>query len=223
MKKFVLSLAIILAVTAVSNINLKSFANDEYVKIEIPASEVESIDVKYEKENPSVTEKAVDATKDATSKTVTATKKGYHKALNATKKGYKKTVESTKDITDKSIKATKKGYKKTVETTKDLTGDAKDVIDNLNPNKTVTLEDLERKAAIKNLKNERNQKKNAYNSRIKDLKAQIEAAQYSTTITMSQRQNKIYSLTKEKESLTELRDREIAEYNNQIKELKNKK
>lgn len=223
MKKLLFAIMGLVIVSTLLNVNLKALAQEDYVKIEIPASEIESIDVKYDKTTPSATEKALDATKDATDKTVTATKKGYHKALNATKKGYKKTVESTKKITDKSINATKKGYKKTVETTKDLSYDAKDVIDNLNPTKPVTLEGLEKKAAIKNLKTEKNQKRNAYNSRIKDLSAQIEAANYSTTITMAEKQNKIYTLTKEKEALINLRDKETKEYNDKIKELRNSK
>ena len=216
---------LIIAFTAVLSIcfwNISAIAEEEpTVKIEIPASEIHSIDVKYEKEQqPSKTSKALESTKAFTDKSVKATKKGYHKAIKATKKGYNKTVETTKDLTDKSVKATKKGYKKTVETTKDLTGEAKGVIDNLNPDKTVTLGGLEASAAIKNLKDEKQQIKKAYDSRIKDVNAQIKAAEVSTTITEVQRQNKIYTLSKEKESLTEQRNQAIKERDNRIKELR---
>ena len=193
---------LIIAFTAVFSIclwNISAIAEEEpTVKIEIPASEIQSIDVNYEKEQQSKPSKALENTKAFTDKYVKATKKGYHKA----------------------VKATKKGYEKTVEATKDLTGEAKGVIDNLNPNKPVTLEGLEASAAIKNIKDEKQQIKKAYNSRIKDVNAQIKAAEVSTTITEVQRQNKIYTLSKEKESLIEQRNKAIKERDNKIKELR---
>ncbi len=193
---------LIIAFTAVFSIclwNISAIAEEEpTVKIEIPASEIQSIDVNYEKEQQSKPSKALENTKAFTDKSVKATKKGYHKA----------------------VKATKKGYEKTVEATKDLTGEAKGVIDNLNPNKPVTLEGLEASAAIKNIKDEKQQIKKAYNSRIKDVNAQIKAAEVSTTITEVQRQNKIYTLSKEKESLIEQRNKAIKERDNKIKELR---
>ena len=94
------------------------------------------------------------------------------------------------------------------------------MIDNLNPNKPVTLESLEKSATIKTLKIERDTKKAAYNSKIKDIKAQIKAAEYSTTLSEVERQNKIYMLNKEKEALTEQRDLEVKEYNNKIDEIR---
>lgn len=234
MKKLLLSVMAIYAV-----FGIKVFAEPEpVVKIEIPASSIESIDVNYEKSSsPSAASKAIDATKEATDKTIKATKDVTKKTVDktktvtdktvtATKKATKKTVSATKDVTDKTVKATKDVTQKTIQTTKDVTDKtidgAKDVIDNLNPNKPVTLEELETSASIKTLKNQRNEIKSAYNSRIKDINAQIKAAEASTTITDVQRQNKIYTLNKEKSALIEQRDKEIKNYNNKIAELKAK-
>ena len=72
------------------------------------------------------------------------------------------------------------------------------------------------------MKNERNEIKAAYNSRIKDTNAQIKATQKSTTISEVQRQNKIYTLNKEKASLIEQRNAEVAKYNNKIEAIKQK-
>lgn len=214
-KRFIYFLAVaILTGLAISQV---SYADNPQpmVTIEIPASSVDKIDVKYEKEKESKTSKAVEATKDFTDKTVKATKKGYHKS-----------VEATKDFTDKTVKATKKGYNKTVEATKDFTDktidSTKEAFDNLNPNKPVTLEELEVTATIKTLKNEKKEKKAAYKSRIKDIKAQITAAEASTTITEVQRQNKIYTLNREKEALENQLDLAMLEYDNKIKKLKTK-
>lgn len=194
------------------------------VTIEIPASSVDKIDVKYEKEKESKTNKAVEATKDFTDKTVKATKKGYHKSVEATKDFTDKTVKATKKGYKKTVDSTKKGYHKSVEATKEFTDktidSTKDAFENLNPNKTVTLEELEIEAAIKTLKNEKKEKKNAYKSRLKDINAQIKAAEYSTTITEVQRQNKIYTLNREKEALENQLDLAMLEYDNKINQLK---
>ncbi len=215
-KRFIYFIALAI-ITGLSNVQA-SYADNQQpmVTIEIPASSVDKIDVKYEKEKESKTNKAVEATKDFTDKTVKATKKGYHKS-----------VEATKDFTDKTVKATKKGYHKTVEATKDFTDktidSTKEAFDNLNPNKPVTLEELEISATVKTLKNEKKEKKAAYKSRIKDINAQITAAEYSTTITEVQRQNKIYTLKREKEALENQLDLAMLEYDKKIKELKAKK
>lgn len=165
---------------------------------------------------PNAAEKAMEATKEATDKTI-----------EATKKATKKTVKVTKEVTKKTVEATKEGYKKTVDTTKDVTDKtiegAKDVIDNLNPNKPVTLQELETSASINTLKNQKKEVKAAYNSRIKDINAQIKAAEKSTSITDVQRQNKIYNLNKEKAALIEKRDSEVKSYNDKIKSLKEKR
>lgn len=172
-------------------------AAEPVVTIEIPASEVNSIDVKYEKPKtttPSKTSKAMTATKDAADKTVSATKKATQK-----------TVTATKDFTEKTVDG------------------AKDVINNLNPNKPVTLEELENESQIRILKNERKGLKSAYNSRIKDLDAKIKAAEKSTTLSSTQKQNTVHSLNKEKINLINQRDKAIEKYDKRIEAVKAKK
>lgn len=183
---------------------INSAEAEDYVKIEIPASSVENIDVNYQKDETAAS-KAIDATKEATNKTI-----------KSTKKFTKKTVEATKGFTNKTVKATKELTDKTVDSTKE-------VIDNLNPNKPVTFEELQAQSDIKILKNERNQKKSAYNSRIKDLNAQIKAAENSTLLSEVQKQNKVYTLNKEKAALIYQRDKEINNYNLRIEKIKNTK
>ena len=133
----------------------------------------------------------------------------------AEKESTPKAVQAVKSATNKTVKATKKGYNKTVDGTKN-------VIDNLNPNKPVTLSELETKAEIRTLKNEKKGIKSAYNSRIKDINAKIKAAEASTTLSETQKQNKIYTLTKEKDELISKRDAAIFKYDSRIKELKAK-
>ena len=221
MKKILFSLAILALFAGLNSI---SNAQEPVVTIEIPASQISTIDVNYEKKTPSKTEKALDATKEATDKTVKATKDATKKTVDATKKVTKKTVDSTKEFTDKTVKATKDVTKKTVEATKEFTNKTvegtKDAIENLNPNKPVTLEGLETKAEIKTLKSERNELKSAYNSRIKDINAKRKAAEKSTTLSDVQRQSKIYSLNKEKAELAEKRDKMIERYNDEIELIK---
>ena len=206
-------------------------AEEKTVTIEVPASSLEKIDVKYEQKTPSKTEKAIDATKDATDKTINATKKATKKTVDATKdftdkavkstkEATKKTVDATKDFTDKAVKSTKDATKKTVDATKDFTDKAventKEILDNINPNRPVTLEGLEAKSEIKILKGERDELKAAYNSRIKDINAKIKAAQKATTLSDVQRQSKIYTLNKEKSELIDKRDKMIERYNDEI-------
>ncbi len=183
------------------------------VTIEIPASSIETIDVKYDKPQTSKTSKMFETTKDATDKTISATKKTTKKA-----------VKSTKDITDKTVNATKSGYKKTVDATKEFTDKtvegAKEALDNINPNKPVTLEELQYESQIKILKNERKGLKSAYNSRIKDVNAKLKAAEKSTILTSVQKQNKVYTLNKEKYELIKQRDAAIQKYDKKIAEIK---
>ena len=82
-KRFIYFIALAI-ITGVSNVQA-SYADNQQpmVTIEIPASSVDKIDVKYEKEKESKTNKAIEATKDFTDKTVKATKKGYHKSFVA--------------------------------------------------------------------------------------------------------------------------------------------
>ena len=205
MKKAILSLLCFGLLACISTAN----AEEKTVTIEVPASSLEKIDVKYETKTPTKTEKAIDATKDATDKTIKATK-------NATKK----TVDATKDFTDKAVKSTKEATRKTVDATKDFTDKAventKEILDNINPNRPVTLEGLEAKAEIKTLKGERDELKAAYNSRIKDINAKIKAAKKSTTLSDVQRQSKVYTLNKEKSELINKRDKMIERYNDEI-------
>ncbi len=199
MKKILTSLTAVLLLSGCSiTFADEAAATQPVVTIEIPASQIETIDVKYKNQKPSNTSSKL---KESTNKTVEATKKGYEKTKDATIK----TWESTKEFTNNAVDNTK------------------DFIDDLNPNKPVTLESLEKSAAIKKLKVERDTKKAAYNSKIRDIKAQIKAAEYSTTLTETQRQNKIYTLNKEKTSLTEQRDTTVKEYNDKIKEIRKTK
>ena len=208
MKKTLLILTIALSFVGLSSIKANA-DTEQTVKIEIPASSVDKIDVKYEKESPTATEKAINATKDATDKTV-----------KATKKATKKTIEVTKDATDKTVKATKKATKKTIKATKDVTNktveETKDFVENLNPNREVTAEGLENEATIRTLKNERNELKAAYNSRIKDINARIKATEKSTKLSDVQKQSQIYSLNKQKKDLISQRDKAVERYNHKI-------
>ncbi len=156
---------------------------------------------------------AMDNISSASKKAVDATKNATHKTIKATKSATKKTVKATKSATNKTVKATKKFTEKTVDGTKDI-------IDNLNPNKPVTLEGLEKNAKIKTLKNERNELKSAYNSRIKDTKAKIKATEKSTVITDVERQDRIHTLSKQIEELTRERDDAIKKYNDDIAKIK---
>ena len=70
MKKLLILTAITMVVL---NLNLSTVKAEEMVKIEIPASEIENIDIKYENESKS--EKALNSIENATDKTVSATKK----------------------------------------------------------------------------------------------------------------------------------------------------
>ncbi len=241
MKKSVIIMSLLFALIGI--INLKACAdNQEMVTIKIPADEINNIDIKYQKQEESAaskfvkatkkaTKKTVDSTKDLTEKTVDATKKATGKTVNATKKATDKTVKSTKKFTDKTVDVTKKATDKTVKATKKATestkeftektiDETKDFIDNINPNKPVTVEGLEKKSAIKTLKNERNELKAAYNSRIKDIDAKIKLTEISTDMTQAQRQNRIYNLNKEKQEIINARESAIEKYNSQIKKLR---
>ena len=189
MKKILFILVVSLFVCSVSSIDVQ--AN------QAQPQPVVSVEVKEGKVD-SKTSKAVEATKEATDKAVNATKKGYKKTVEATKKGYKKTVSATKDFTGKTVENTKEAF------------------ENINPNKPVTLEDLEGKAKVKTLKNERKELKSAYNSRIKDINAKIKLTEKSTTMSDVQRQNKVYTLNKEKADLILQRDAAIKKYDSKI-------
>ena len=217
---------LLMLITLISLCSLKAFAQEEnMVQIEIPASNIETIDVKYEKED-STTTKAIDATKDATKKTVEGTKNITQKTVDGTKKLTKKTVKATKNLTEKTYS---KDYY--LEQYKMLSKEdmavlflgkvnTKKVIDNLNPNKPITFEKLQSESDIKIIKVEKKQKKAAYNSRIKDINAQIKATEQSTILSETQKQNKIYKLNKEKAALIYQRDKEINNYNLRIERIK---
>ncbi len=195
-----------------SGIFQATFAEDDDLIIKIPASEVDKINVNYEVKQEKESS-FMDSAKDAAKKTVDSTKDLKDKTVTAAKKTKDKTVTSTKEVTNKTVKSTKEFTGKTVDSTKEF-------IDNINPNKPVTVEELETKSSIKTLKNERNEIKSAYNSRIKDINAKIKAAEASTTITDVQRQNRIYNLNKEKEELVLKRDESVLQYNNKIEKIK---
>ncbi len=215
MKKLILTAAIAIAFTTYITTEVKAEMTEPVVKIEIPASSVNTIDVKYEKQDTSAISKVKETTKETTDKTIKATKKATKKTVNATKKAAKTTTEKTKDVTDKTVKATKDFTDKTVDSTKEL-------IEELNPNKPVTLEGLELDAQIKTLKNEKKELKAAYNSRIKDINAKIKATGKSTLISDVQKQNKIYTLNKQKKELEIQRDTAMQKYDAEIAKLKTK-
>lgn len=230
MKKALLTMSVIGAFAlAFSNAALADTQQtpEPMIKIEIPASEVNKIDVKYTSQSQSntskaledtkaATKKAVDNTKEFTDKTIKTTKTAAAKSANDTKNATNKAITATKEATNKAVNATKNAAQKTVDGTKD-------VIDNINPNKPVTKEGLEAEATIKTLKNERNQIKSAYNSRIKDVNAKIKATENSTLINDTQRQSRIYALNKEKAALANERDEYVAKYNKRIETAKAKK
>lgn len=213
MKKYLLALTIITTIIYNGNLSVNA---EEMVTIKVPASSIETIDVKYQKVEPTPTTKAIDATKKATDKTVTATKQATNKTVKATKDVTQKTVEATKKATNKTVTATKNIKDKTVDGTKEI-------IDNLNPNKPVTVEGLEKEAALKTLKNEKKELTAAYNSRIKDVKAKIKATENSTVLSDVDRQYQIHSLNKQKQTLEEERDLAIEKYNNKIAAKKSQK
>ncbi len=210
-------------------------ANNDMVTIQVPASELENLDIKYQNKNSTSASNFMNTVKKTTKKTIDSTKKLTKKMVAATKKATKKTADSTKEITDKTVSATKSATKKTVNSTKEITDKTvkstkgftdktvdgtKEFFENINPNKQVTVESLENKAQIKTLKNERNELKSAYNSRIKDIEAKIKLTQVSSNLSETQRQNRIYNLNKEKEELINTRDKAVENYNNKIKNLK---
>lgn len=181
-------------------IGLYATANQPQSDVNVKVS---TNNVKVKKAEPSKTSRAIEATKEATDKSVEATKKFTKKAVKATKNATKKSVDATKDFTKKSVDATK------------------DAFENMNPNKPVTLEELQGKSKIKTLKAEKKELKAAYNSRIRDIDAKIKATEKSTILTDVQRQNTIYTLNKEKAEIQAQRDSAIDRYDKRIKELKN--
>ena len=178
-------------------------------------------------------DKTVEATKEGwlktklfAKKTKESTKDGYEKTKKSAKKGYEKTSKATKEFAEKTGESAKNTYNKTAEATKSFADktveNTKEVITNLNPNKPVTLEGLEKDAKIKILKSQKKELKAAYNSRIKDMKAKVKATNSSLTLSEVQKQHKIYTLNKEIDSLKNQRNQIVKEYNAKIKEIKNR-
>ncbi|MBQ3640578.1 hypothetical protein II906_01395 [bacterium] len=164
--------------------------------------------------------KTAEVTKNAADKTVTGTKNVAHKTADVTKKDTNKVVTGTKNAAHKTAEVTKNAADKTVTGTKNAVKNTKGAIENLNPNREVTLEELEYKAQIKTLKNEKKEIFAAYTSRIKDTKAKINAINNSGTMTEVQKRDAIYELEKEQKSLEEERDNAIKKYNEQIAKIK---
>jgi len=191
-------------------------SNEEMITITVPASEIKSIDVKYKGDEPSKADKAIETSKEIKDKTVKATKK----TLKKTKSYTDKTISETKSTTQKTVEAAKNAAQKTVDKTKEIkdktVDSTKEFVDNLNPNKVLTAEELETEATVRTLKNEKNELKSAYNSRIKDLNAQIKAAEVSTTLSDVERQNKIHTLEQQKEDLQQQKESAISKYNLKI-------
>lgn len=230
MKKEIITLSVI-GLLALTNSNTVIADNQQtpepMIKIEIPASEINKINVNYTTQSQTntakvfentkaTTKKAVDNTKEFTDKTIKTTKNAATKSAKDTKTATNKAITTTKSATNKAVTATKNATQKTVDGTKDI-------IDNINPNKPVTKAGLEAEATIKTLKNERNQIKSAYNSRIKDINAKIKATENSTAINDTQRQSRIYSLNKEKAALVNERNEYVEKYNKRIEAAKAKK
>lgn len=228
MKKLFYTFAIAFTAISLVNIQIKAeeTASKDMVTIEIPASEIKNIDVKYQKKEESVTDKFIKSSKEVAKDTANSTKSFTDKTIKATKNATKKTVKATKEVTDKTVKATKRATDKTVKTTKDVTNktveETKNFIENINPSKPITAESLKQESSLKTLKNEKKEIKSAYNSRIKDIDAKIKSAEKSTLMDDVQKRNRIYMLNKEKQELIIKRDNTIEEYNLKIKELKSK-
>ncbi len=222
MKKvlFVMVAAFLVCGYTLTNVNAE--IKEPVVKIEIPTSTIDTTTT-YKKE-PSKTSQAIEATKEATDKTVKATKEMAEKTSDSAKRGFHKTKKATKEFAKKTSESTKAGYENTKEATKNFADktveNTKEALNNLNPNKPVTLEGLEKEAKIKILKSERNELKAAYNSRIKDLKAKVKLTQNSTTMNDVQKQNRIYKLNKDIKALELQRDNAVYQYNAKIKEIK---
>lgn len=201
MKKINLLSSILIAIF-LFNFNCAKAAQ-EVIKIEVPAT-VEKVDIKYENKSASRTEQSINAVKSATHKTAEDTKNITKKTVAKTKSAAKKTAEGTKTIKDKTVNGTK------------------NIIDDINSQREVTAENLEKQASIKTLKNEQKALKSAYNSRIKDIKAKIKSTEQSTSLSDAQRQNKIYNYEKQIIDLEQQRDSAIKKYDARIKILKNK-
>lgn len=173
-----------------------------------------------------VAEKTVDTTKEITNKAIQGSKNIANKTVKASKSTAKKTGKTTKSLANKAAAATKNAAKKTVESTKNITDKAvdgtKDLIDELPVYKEVTVEGLEKEAAIKKIKFEKKEIRAAYNSRIKDTKAKIKAAENSTLINDTEKRNRIHLLTIQTEDLEKERDAALAKYDLKLKEIKNK-
>ncbi len=100
MKNIIAAIGLIIFITAVYAGSADADAADAkskpVIKIEIPASEVNRINVSYETQNNS--SKALETTKVTAKKTVNTTKKATNKAIQATKEAAQKTADNTKDL-----------------------------------------------------------------------------------------------------------------------------
>lgn len=137
-----------------------------------------------------------------------------------------KAADTNKNLAQKTMDATKSAAKKTVEGVENITNKTidgtKDLIDDISTG-DVNIDKLEKKAAIKNLKNEKKALKDAYNSRIKDIKAKLKLTQETNLMSDVQKQNKIYTYEKQIQDLEQQRDSAIKKYDARINDLKNKK
>lgn len=192
MKKNIFTLfSLYLFVTALSSSSMAEQTFNQIIQPEAPAIECKTSNVVL----------TADAKEESTfAKTKSATKNAAKKAALATKQATKKTADTTKSVTKKTIDGTK------------------DVIDNVNPAKTYTKEELEESAAIKKLKDEKKEINSAYDSRIKDVKAKIKSTENNSSLSEYQRRNKVYKLNKELENLEKERDNYIKEYNSKIEQ-----
>ena len=130
-----------------------------------------------------------------------------------------KNIPADKSLAEKTSLATKNAAKKTKDMTTKAIDNTKDFIDDLPP-KEITVENLEKEANIKTLKNEKKEIKDAYTSRIKDTKAKIKATEKSTVISDTERRNRIHILNKQVENLTKEKDNAVLNYNDKIQKAK---
>ena len=223
---FIGALSLILSAYSVSNAE-EPILNVTIPDVTVQKSSFETVTTKAVNDTKAAEKKVAASTKSVADKTVKSTKSVAEKTAQGTKKGVDKSVQGSKNFADKTVEATKNAAKKTAESTKSFTDKAvdntKEFIDDFPPGREITLEGLEKEASIKTLKNERNELKSAYNSRIKDINAKIKATQQSTLINDVQRHDRIYNLNKQKSELEQERDTAVAKYNAKISEIKKKK
>jgi len=132
-----------------------------------------------------------------------------------------KTIDADKNFATKTAEATKSAAKKTKDMTVKAVDNTKDFIEDLPP-REITVENLEKEANIKTLKNEKKEISDAYTSRIKDTKAKLKATEKSTVISDTERRSRIHILNKQVENLNKEKNAAVLKYNDKIEAAKQK-